>query len=171
MVVLTTMIIYALTTTSQSEWLSETGWDQVTDSDQAICFRGPSFDLETFGFDIKLRIIVSILFLGFGMVNRLRRLYHAPNLMVTNVRNWTSHKARCFLKLFYGLGSADSLVDCIVAVLIYRPLLAIFLTTRLLIDGLTSMAFEVSNKVPDTEHNACLLDRYAGLCLLSSGVP
>jgi hypothetical protein len=157
MMVLTTMIMYALTTTSQYEWMSETGWDYVTNSDQAICFLAPSFDMEFSGFDSdrKLRIILSILFLGFGLINRLRRLYHAPNLVVTTVRHWVSHKARHFLEYFYGRGSADSLVSCIAAVLVYRPLLAIFLAVRLLIDGLTSMAFEVNNNALDKEPTAC----------------
>jgi hypothetical protein len=141
MVVLTSMIIYALTTTSQYDWLSTPSDSLVTPSDQAICYLNPSFDL---GVDRKLRLAISIVFLGFGMINRLRRLYHAPNIILTKVRDWCSHKARCYLMHLYGKGSADSVVTFLVAVLVYRPLLALFLMARLLMDGVTSMAFEVS---------------------------
>jgi hypothetical protein len=146
MVVLITMVIYALTTTSQHTFGPQVPIDhEVTPFDQAICYLHPSLYLGSGGDgQRKLRILVSIVFLGFGIINRLRRLYHAPNLIMTKVRNWTSHKVRCFLMHVYGQGSADSLIACLAAVLVYRPLLALFLMARLLVDGFTSMAFEVN---------------------------
>jgi hypothetical protein len=139
MVVLTTMIIYALTTLSQ--YVRESWPTSVADEDYAICYLKPFFDINDAG---GVGGIISIIFLGFGMINRIRRLYHAPNIIFAKLRNWTSHKARCFLMLIYRRGCADSVFDCVTALLVYRPLLTLFLMVRLIIDGLTSMAFEVS---------------------------
>jgi hypothetical protein len=137
MIVLTSMIIYALTTTSRYDQ----GGNGPTSFDQAICFLGPFFDSSSTD---GIRGLISIVFLGFGMINRIRRLYHAPNVIMTKLRIWISHKARGFLMQVYGQGSADSFVACLAAVLVYRQLLTIFLMVRLLTDGLTSMAFEVT---------------------------
>jgi hypothetical protein len=159
MIVLTIMIIYALTTTSQYDWESLFPNNSVAPSDQAICYLDPSFEFgnshldpsylnTSFNFqlyedDRRLRLVVSIIFLGFGMINRLRRLYHAPNLIVSKARAWVSRKVRSFLMHCYGRICADSFIACAAAVLVYRPLLALFLTVRILMDGLTSLAFEV----------------------------
>jgi hypothetical protein len=143
MVSLTTMIIYALTTTTQYDWVLGSDASLVTPFDQAICYLKPSFDFKSQDSTRMSHIAVSLVLLGFGTINRIRRLYHAPNIIVNRGRTWISHKARCFLMHCHGSGSADSLIACIAAVLVYRPLLALFLAVRLLVDGFTSMAFEV----------------------------
>jgi hypothetical protein len=171
MVALTTMIIYALTTTSQYDWdTSEYNWDiskynwdmseynwnttkynwtsnipgrSVSPADQAICYLDPSFSDGYLLANWRFRILISMIFLGFGMINRFRRLYHAPNLILSKGRAWVSCRVRGILMYYYGKSRANSFIACIVAVLVYRPLLALFLTVRLLMDGLTSMAFEV----------------------------
>jgi hypothetical protein len=147
MVVLTTMVIYGLVTTSR--FASGAGYwsnpNTVEASQPAICYFNPSSEDWA---DIDVRSIISIVFLGFGMINRIRRLYRAPNLIIAKVRKGISHRSRHFLMYVYGKGSADSLVACLAAVLIYRPLLALFLMIRLLMDGLTSMAFEVRKILP-----------------------
>lgn len=148
MVMLTTMVVYALTTTSQYDWLLRSRDSSVTRFDQAICYLDPSFDMDFYSADKSLRLICSIVSLVFGTINRLRRLFHAPNLIVTKFRNWTSQTARRFLMQFYGKGSAESFVACIAALLIYRPLLALFLLIRFVLDCLTSMAFEVRSNSP-----------------------
>jgi hypothetical protein len=140
MVVLTTMIIYALTTLSQYDQ-KESGLIFIADEDYAICHLKPFFNTKDWN---GIKGIISIIFLGFGMINRIRRLYHAPNILFAKLRNWTSRKARDFLTLFYRRGCADSIFDCLTALLLYRPLLTLFLMVRLIVDGLTSMAFEVS---------------------------
>jgi hypothetical protein len=146
MVVLTTMIIYGLTTTSRYDWDTGISLGSVKPFDQAICYLDPAFD--DWENTDAFRIIISIVFLGFGMINRIRRLYHAPNLIMAKARNRISQISRCFLMYIYGQGSADSVVACLAAVMVYRPLLALFLTVRLLTDGLTSMAFEVRGSSP-----------------------
>jgi hypothetical protein len=145
MVVLTTMVIYGLITTARYDSSDLGVWSSSIDaSEPAICYLNPSSD-DWAGMDV--RIVISIVFLGFGMMNRIRRLYHAPNLIIAKARKGISHKSRRFLMYFYGQGSADSIIACLAAVLVYRPLLALFLTIRLLMDGLSSMAFEVSGSL------------------------
>jgi hypothetical protein len=143
MISLTGMIIYALTTTSQYDWTRESAVRLVTPFDQAICYLSPSLHYEFDDGNGTQRICLAISFLGIGMINRIRRLYHVPNLIVNKGRSWTSHKVKRFLMYCYRPNSGNSFIACIAAVLVYRPLLAAFLTVRLLIDGCTSMAFEV----------------------------
>jgi hypothetical protein len=166
MVALTTMIIYALTTTSRYDWQSYnySGMNLVTPFDQAVCYLNPSFDAQIPDDQVRRqRIVISIVFLGLGMINRIRRLCYTPNFIVNTIRKTVSDRTRRCLMYCYGQGSADSLTACIAAVLVYRPLLAVFLMVRLLMDGLTSMAFEVSRNITmkartDTDSKGLLVD-------------
>jgi hypothetical protein len=159
MVVLTNMIIYALITTSQHDWSSYNYSREaslVTPFDQAICYLDPNFNARIPADAVRReRIVVSIVFLGFGMINRVRRLHHVSNLIVTRIRNWVSRIARRSLMYCYGKGSADTLAACVAATFIYRPFLAVFLMVRLIVDGLASMAFEVTSNLQFIRKYTC----------------
>lgn len=147
MVLLVTMLLYALATTAQYEWTL--GPPTLDDRDSlygaAICYIHPKYAFKA-GKDSNDRVqrrVISMTFLAFGMINRIQGLYLAPSLYALKAQRIVSHAGNCILMYFYGNGSFDSIVGSMTAIMVYRPLLSAFLTVRLCIDGLTSKSFEV----------------------------
>lgn len=112
----------------------------------AICYMSPqaAFSLKNWPDGIQRRVL-SMIYLIFGMIRNVQGLYRAPSDYLLYVRKRFSDAAKRFLMCRYGSGRHDSILGCMAAIVVYRPLLAAFLTERLCIDVLTSRAFEVSN--------------------------
>jgi hypothetical protein len=149
MISLVIMLIYALATTSQydrSNWSSGSP-KEVLPQDPAICHLDASlsFNINSEYTAAIQRIVISMIFLGLNMVIRIQRLYRPPTAVALKVRAWVSHRARNLLKRCYRRCSSNSLAAWTEAILIYRPLLALFLTIRLSVDVLTSKALDVSD--------------------------
>lgn len=83
----------------------------------------------------------------FGMIRNVQGIYRAPSDYLLNVRKRVSDAVKRFLMCRYGSGLHDSVLGCMAAIVVYRPLLAAFLTERLCIDVLTPRAFEVSDNI------------------------
>lgn len=150
MVAQSLMLIYAFTTTSRYEWAWPKNDDfvpqepiQVTPYDEAICFIRPSLPKHWADSNSFQRMIISMAFMGFAMANRVLRLYHPSHAIFIKTRRWCSNKARSLLWSAYGNIIFPSIVASMAAIIVYRPLLALFLMTRLLLDMVSSKAFEV----------------------------
>jgi hypothetical protein len=153
MVILSMLLIYAFTTTSRYDWNDYVDYGAseasshlaVEPYDQAVCFmRPPKISEDVATIMSGQRMIVSIVLLATGMISRVVRLYQPSHMAVIKSRSWVSRKAMLFLQWSYRKVIADSIYASVAAVLIYRPLLAVFLSARLLADVFTSKAFEVT---------------------------
>jgi hypothetical protein len=145
MVSLVIMLIYALATTSRYEWSHDGSTPGILPGDPAICHLNVSisFDITSAQTAGIQRVVISMIFLAFSMVNRIQSLYRAPTTVVLMARRWASHKTRNILARCYRRCSSSSKTACMEAILVYRPLLALFLTIRLSVDVFTSKALDV----------------------------
>ncbi|KAF2025909.1 hypothetical protein EK21DRAFT_92864 [Setomelanomma holmii] len=138
------MLIAALVTTLRYDFSDSWTGGLVKPWNQAICYLQPPTITDGIG---KLysyqRTLVSIVLLAAGMINRVARLYVASYHFIVRLRSKCSSKVRSFLDICYGGGSSKAFIACTASVVVYRPLLAFFLTVRLFLDILTSKAFEV----------------------------
>lgn len=92
----------------------------------------------------RQRTILSAIILTFSMVNRVWRLYKTSTDAYLLVRRWCSYRTRRILRWVYTNTKTRSVI---IVGLVYRPLLAVFLVLRLIIDLLLSKLFEVSHQV------------------------
>lgn len=92
----------------------------------------------------RQRAILSAIILTFNMINRVWRLYKTSTDAYLLVRRWCSYRVRRILRWVYTNTKTRSVI---VVGLVYRPLLAIFLVLRLIIDLLLSKLFEVSHQI------------------------
>jgi hypothetical protein len=144
------MLIYALTTTSQYRWFPKSGpKGDIRPGDPAICHLDAtiSFDITSDETTDIQRVVLSIIFLAFSMVNRIQQLYHAPTIVALNARGWASNRAKKLLEGSYRRCSSGTKTACAEAILVYRPLLALFLTLRLLLDVFMSKALDVRDNI------------------------
>lgn len=99
----------------------------------------------------RQRTVISAILLGLGMLNRMWRLYQAPTVAFSRVRLRASTISLNLLQKLHDRSTPDlsSRLSCrsvkraLLMILVYRPMLTMFLTARLGIDIYTSMAFEV----------------------------
>ena len=91
------------------------------------------------------RMILSALFLGVGMCNRLWHLFRLPTRVYNSTRTLCSSWSTQMLSRMHRSTTTWSLwYSSPFSFFIYHPALAVFLTIRLLADMITSRAFEVS---------------------------
>ncbi|KAH7082947.1 hypothetical protein BKA63DRAFT_561142 [Paraphoma chrysanthemicola] len=144
MIALTLMLMVALTTTLSYEW--RFGWTggEVTPYDQAVCFLRPiSKAYGVSGGDAFQRTMISLIMISFGMINRIARLYERPYNFIIRARARCSRLAIMILDYNHRkCCSSISVTSSARAVFVYRPLLGLFLLARVLLDILTSKAFE-----------------------------
>lgn len=165
MVILIIMLIIALIPTGQYTWESSTigaaqrKGDNVRPkpTDHAVCYFNrhevtctgeyyyPNVCEEVFQAS-QQRMILSAVFLGVGMCNRLWHLFRLPARLYNSIRSRCSHLSTIVLSRMYRWTLTWSLwYSAPFIYFAYLPLLAIFLTVRLLADMITSRAFEVSH--------------------------
>lgn len=188
MIILVIMLIVALIPTGQYAWSSDTYlYGQIEENDirpqptdYAICFfnhheatcTGDSLYVLTCAQAFEAsqqRMILSAIFLGVGMCNRIWHLFQLPTRIYNSTRAFCSSWSILVLTHMHRWNASWSLWHSApFAFLFYHPALAVFLTVRLLVDMMTSRAFEVS-LIPahcvGTTNNL----RLSGCCLASVG--
>jgi hypothetical protein len=165
MIMLIIMLIIALVPTAHYAWDSPaiiygtTKNDDVRPqaTDYAICFFNSHSGTCTYdnwyrtycsqAFEAsQQRMVLSALFLAVGMLNRLWHLFKLPTRIYIGARIICSHKSTLVLSRFHSrISSWPFWLSCFAAFFFYYPFLAMFLTIRLLVDMMTSRAFEVSS--------------------------
>ncbi|KAK5037954.1 hypothetical protein LTS07_001421 [Exophiala sideris] len=121
-------------------------------SDYAICHFGEEKDTDKLAYT---SMVISILLVVFGFLSRVVRLHKTISVqLVAEARKYVSARVRNWLQKVYDWCDIETSPAGLKRLLIYRPLLALFLCGRALSDAWSSMFFEVS---------------YAALCLLGAG--
>lgn len=111
-------------------------------SDYAICYLRPVKDQHpAFSFST---MVVSVLLLALAFIHRVIRLHRSLSVsIVGRVRTVCSEKTRHFLRLVYTKLDMETSGLTFKRMFLYRPLLALFLTVRALLDLWNSMFIEV----------------------------
>jgi hypothetical protein len=147
MVSLVVMLLYSLATTAQYDWTlgPELRLVEYSAYSAAVCYMHPKYAFASNGYGTERaqRRIIFMVFLIFGMVNRVQGLYLTPSHYALKARRFMSDATKSFLKRHYGDGTYDSIFTSLIAIIVYRPLVALFLTIRLCLDALVSKACEV----------------------------
>lgn len=158
MVTLIIMLVVALVPTAHYAWeINDMAkYTRPRPSDHAICWFNHHelvnpWDAYEFS-NLRQRQSVATVLLVLGMVNRLWRLYHQPTVRFTVIRRSTSSKSLHLLEWLHKVAVPAHtetwmwriIPQALFRTVVYCPLLTVYLTTRLLVDVYTSMAFEVS---------------------------
>lgn len=132
---------------------TETNEEYKTHKEKAICFFGqrPMTDIWRLYIEVRSgairikqqRIIFSAIALPVGMTTRLWRLHPAPTDTLLRIRGRISSFSRKWLQRLLDRNRSDTLGAFLVTRLIHCPILAVFLTLRVLADLIGSKAFEV----------------------------
>lgn len=153
---LATLVIYGLFSTA-NPWWSSGDYDQGI---PAIChlgvssrppysiiwsitmWTGKSFHSVNLAFWTN---VVSIMLILIGFTSRVIRLYRTLSVNIFgHVRLWLSAHVRRILRVIFIWYFRDGCKGSLKRSLLYRPVLALFLTVRFIIDGWTSVLCEVS---------------------------
>lgn len=154
MVIRVIMLAVGFVPTAQYTWDNESdssGEQEVAlrpfPRDYAICYlgfsQGPNQTESTRYSSSQQRMVLSAVLLLFGMLNRIWHLFDKLTTEFLRVRGFTSSFCKDFLRQMRVWSTADAFWSYLVAVFVYRPCLAIYLTVRILMDMITSRAFEV----------------------------
>jgi hypothetical protein len=109
--------------------------------DYAICYFRPTGDLDAM---VLASMVVSVLLLVLGFIHRVIRLHKSLSILILGrARTVCSEKARHFLRRVYTNMHMETSGLTFKRMFVYRPLLAIFLTARNLLDLWNSMFIEV----------------------------
>lgn len=160
MVILIVMLIIAMIPTSNYTWtlipaedvsailVDETGHQFVRPypQNQAICFFTHAERVDN-NYSVQLyvacqRVILSAVLLGFGTVSRIWRLFRVADAVYHRARKQVSAVGIGLLQRVLSWTSNWTMSSQLVLIFVYRPLLAIFLSFRLLLDILTSRFFD-----------------------------
>lgn len=194
MVILVIMLIVALIPTGHYAWESATviygqreGGDSLRPkpTDHAICYFNHHEGACTFDAwytktceqvleASQQRMILSALFLGVGMCNRLWHLFRLPARILNSARTYCSSLASLVLSRMHTWTTTWPFwYSNLFAMLVYHPALTVLLTVRLLADMITSRAFEVSFTVASPRNGSSdeyrfggCLSAFAGACLI-----
>lgn len=156
MFVLVVLLIFAFIPTANYRWQYGYGWDETgvpTVADYAICYLKPVFrpnPPSQFFIDASLSeqsimaMSISILLLFIGFICRVFKLHQSFSVFVDeSIRGRLSHFLRMLLRAVYDWCDIRGSPRSLKRTLLYRPLLAVFLTLRVVLDTWNSMFFEV----------------------------
>jgi hypothetical protein len=141
------MLLVAMVPTGGYDWpISYYGSNRFpnpTPSDYAICYFRPAQNDNQLTFST---MVLSVVLLTLGFVYRVIRLHRSLSVSVLGrVRTICSETVRdCLRRIYTGLGMKTSGLT-LKRMFLYRPLLALFLTARGLLDLWNSMFIEVWN--------------------------
>lgn len=139
------MLLVAMVPTGGYNWTSDyyedSGHSRPKPRDYAICYLRPARDDEDFAFST---MVISALLLTLGFISRVIRLHRSLSVSVLGrARAVCSENARgCLRRIYVKLGMETSALT-LKRMFLYRPLLALFLTARALLDLWNSMFIEV----------------------------
>jgi uracil phosphoribosyltransferase len=110
-------------------------------SDYAICHLNPTENYEALTFST---MVISVLLLALGFIHRVIRMHRTLSVSVLGVfRTFCSEKARNVLRRTYTTMGMETSGLTLKRLFLWRPLLALFLTARALLDLWNSMFIEV----------------------------
>jgi len=110
-------------------------------SDYAVCYWWPTVNNDGLTFST---MVISVLLLLLGFIQRVVRLHRVLSVSVLgSFRTFSSEKARKFLRWAYTSMGMETSGLTLKRLFLYRPLLALFLTARALLDLWNSMFIEV----------------------------
>ncbi|CAG7939896.1 unnamed protein product [Penicillium salamii] len=91
-----------------------------------------------------MAMCISVVLMSVGFICRVLKLHQClSNLLTRSIRDRSSHMLRKPLRTIEGWCVTPSFLHSMQRLLLYRPLLALFLTLRILVDTWDSMFFEV----------------------------
>ena len=144
--VLVVLLIFALIPTGNYYWSHEDPYEYEDDyplpSDYAICYfrRSTTVDPLTFA-----SMILSVLLIGWGFVFRVVRSHKSLSIdVVGRARQWTSAKYRKYLRKLFEYYEVQKYPGTLQHLLVYRPVISVFLMLRVVLDAWSSMFVEVS---------------------------
>lgn len=123
-------------------WTGQVDSPTPSPTDYAICYFGKAqkTDLLTF-----TSMIISVLLIAFGYLSRVIRLHRILSVRVgAGTRRYVSERVRRWLQKVYNWCDVGNSPGGLKRLLIYRPLLALFLSVRVISDAWSSMFVEVS---------------------------
>lgn len=142
------MLLVAMVPTGGYNW-SDTSLPPAP-YDHAVCYLRPNFYYTTVQAptnDVAMTfwtMVISIVLLTLGFIYRIIRLHRSLSVSVVGrARTACSKKARCFLRLVYTKTNMETSGLTFKRTFLYRPLLALFLTARAILDLWNSMFVEV----------------------------
>jgi len=109
-------------------------------SDYAKCYLAihPSSEIELWS------MVLSVLIIAIGFISRVMKLHKMLSVTIWgNLRTWASVRARGMLRVVYKLCTTRSRARGLSFSLVYRPLFAVFLAARFVLDAWSSMFVEV----------------------------
>lgn len=151
MFLLAVMLLVAIVPTGNYNWGNGPSFDESTGqlvyptpspTDYAICHigRAKTTDKLTFA-----SMVISVLLIAFGFLSRVVRLHKTLSVRVVGgTRRYVSEKVFEWLQKVYDWCHPGTTPSGIRRLLLYRPLLALFLSVRVISDAWTSMFVEVS---------------------------
>lgn len=147
MLVLVVMLSLALLPTTNYKWKEQGIWSNEKLipklTDYAICYLKPDRRYQS-QFSV-LSSTISIFLISLGFLLRVIRLHHSFSSFVSGkIRKSLSVAARRLLRTVFQWCDRNGSQESLKRLLCYRPILAIFLAMRILLDLWSSMLFEVS---------------------------
>ena len=120
-------------------------------TDYAICYFTRSQDADVITF---ASMVISVLLIAIGFLSRVVRLHKRLSVdLVGNVRRSISESLRKKLQTVYSWCDVENSPNSLKRLLVYRPLLAVFLSLRVVLDAWSSMFLEVSSIRPFSDAN------------------
>jgi hypothetical protein len=117
-------------------------WERPQPTDYAICYFRRAKYADSLNF---ASMIISVLLVIFGFMARVVRLHKSLSIdIVGRARRATSERLRAYLRKIYNWCDVENSPNGLRRVFIYRPLLAIFVVSRVCLDAWSSMFIEVS---------------------------
>ncbi|CAG8129941.1 unnamed protein product [Penicillium nalgiovense] len=133
-------LIVGLLSTGNREWEANNAWGL---NSPAICHiwvfpDSPAGDITFWS------VLVSVILIGVAFFSRVIKLHKALSVDVFGrARKWLSIRARRILRIVFDWACKKPHLHSLRRSICYRPLLAVFLTARLVCDGWSSVLFEV----------------------------
>jgi hypothetical protein len=139
------MLLVAMFPSGNYNWDSDTDTQSSSSprpSDYAICYLGPTHNVDGF---TMASVVLSQLLIGIGFLVRIVRLHSYLSVSIVGAkRNLASEKARKLLRSIYKWCDVETFPRGLKRLFVYRPMLAVFLASRIIVDVWSSMFLEAS---------------------------
>lgn len=135
------MLVFAMIPTGNYSWGDDAQSSTPSPGDYAVCYmqRVHDWNMTTYA-----SMVISIVLLTLGFVLRAIRLFKVISVyLVGKLRKAVSEKMRTWLRKLYDKCDVQTSSKNPKRMLIYRPVFAVFLVMRAVLDVWSSMFFEV----------------------------
>ena len=141
MAVIIVMLVTAIVPTGNFNWFGKHQQLQPPPGSYAICFYGHPVPKSSQAYPST---VISTLLLILGFLNRVVRLHKRLSIDLAQcLRSWLSDFAKKYLRRIYAWCDVQTTPHSLSRLLVYRPLLSIFLVCRVSLDMWSSMFLEV----------------------------